>query len=106
MPATEYLNFDLEIERAGQDYRAQSDTPVGQARATFRLPFSEQELACIMKQIDQTDTSRSEIGRTFGAQLFEAVFDGEVRACLRGSMDEAERQGAGLRIRLRMTEAP
>src|SRR5262249_13811117 len=31
---------------------------------------------------------------------------GEVRACWRGSLDEAERQGAGLRIRLRLTEAP
>jgi hypothetical protein len=106
MATTEYLNFDLEIERADVGYRVEVDTPVGQACAAFSLPFSDEELACVLQQLGQDDTSRSEIGRTFGARLFEAVFDGEVRACLRGSLDEAERQAMGLRIRLRLTEAP
>src|SRR5690242_8305747 len=47
-----------------------------------------------------------EIERADGARLFETVFDGEVRACLRGSLDEAERLGLGLRIRLRLNQAP
>jgi hypothetical protein len=106
MTLTEYLNFDLEIERADVGYSVEVDTPVGQACAAFSLPFSDEELACVMQQLGQDDASRNEIGRTFGARLFEAVFDGEVRACLRGSLDEAERQGTGLRIRLRLTEAP
>jgi len=44
--------------------------------------------------------------KVFGARLFEAVFEGEVRACLRSSLDEAARQDAGLRIRLHLRETP
>jgi hypothetical protein len=106
MAAVDYLNFDLEIERVDEGYRVASDSPVGQASAAFSLPFSETELEGLLEQLEQADASRGEIGRAFGARLFEAVFDGEVRACLRGSLDEAERLGLGLRIRLRLGEAP
>ena len=34
------------------------------------------------------------------------VFEGAVQVCLRNSLDEAERQGAGLRIRLRLNDVP
>jgi len=47
-----------------------------------------------------------EAAKSFGGRLFQAVFGGEVRGCLRSSMDEADRQGAGLRIRLRLAEVP
>ena len=34
------------------------------------------------------------------------VFEGAVQVCLRNSLDEAERQGAGLRVRLRLNDVP
>jgi hypothetical protein len=106
MTPLHYLDFDLQIEPAQQGYRAESDSPVGQACSSFTKPFSDQELATILQELNRANASRDKIGRTFGARLFEAVFDGEVRSCLRGSLDEAERQGMGLRIRLRLDETP
>jgi hypothetical protein len=63
-------------------------------------------LKALLQQFSQPTASRCELGREFGAQLFEAVFDGEVYACLRGSRDEAESQGKGRRIRLRLDDVP
>jgi hypothetical protein len=42
--------------------------------------------------------------KAFGAALFDAVFTGDVKACFRSSLDEARRQNAGLRIRLRLCD--
>ena len=42
--------------------------------------------------------------KAFGAALFTAVFSGDVKACFRSSFDEARRQNAGLRIRLRLAD--
>jgi hypothetical protein len=102
----EYLNFDLEIERAEQGYRVESDSPVGQACASFSLPFSHEELECVLQQRGEADAARIDSARAFGTRLFGTVFDGELRACLRSSLDEAERQGMGLRIRLRLNDVP
>ena len=38
--------------------------------------------------------------------LYEAIFRDEILACLRRSLDEAHRQEKGLRIRLRLADAP
>ena len=43
--------------------------------------------------------------KAFGAALFNAVFSGDVKACFRSSLDEARRQNAGLRIRLRLADS-
>ena len=47
-----------------------------------------------------------EAARAFGGKLFESVFGGEVRGCLRSSLDAASREGRGLRLRVRLSEAP
>ena len=44
--------------------------------------------------------------REFGSKLYEAVFNDDMRACLRRSLDQAGQEGKGLRIRLRLTDAP
>jgi hypothetical protein len=106
MTPVDYLNFDLEIERADQGYRAEVDSPAGQACTIFSLPFSKEELEHALQQLSQVDISEIETAKAFGARLFEAVFDGELRACLRGSLNEAERHGMGLRIRLRLNSTP
>lgn len=47
-----------------------------------------------------------EAAKVFGGRLFEALFGGEVRSAFRSSLDEAGRQHAGLRIRLRLADTP
>ncbi len=113
-----YLNFDLLIEREGERYRARVvDSPAGQATVDFASPFSELELENFVLRVGRSRRSRRrEIGmsgpteletvKVFGSRLFAAVFDDEVQGCLRSSFEEAERQDAGLRIRLRFVDTP
>ncbi len=94
MAETGYLNFDLEIEPTPTGYRAQVlSSPAGEARA---------ELAA-------TAFIRVDLGgaaQAIGGQLFDAVFQGEVLTCLRRSVDMVGRDDRGLRIRLRLDDAP
>ncbi len=109
-----YLDFDLQVERAGQGYRVNVlASPAGRASGDFVLPFSDLELENFVLRMSRTRRTTRRVGtpeleaaRTFGGRLYEAVFSGEVRGCLRSSMDEAARQGRGLRLRLRLGEAP
>lgn len=113
MPEIDYLDFDIEIEQAAQSYRIEVNSPAGQSSSAFQPPFSELELENfllklgqnrrVMRRIDAPDT---EAAKTFGARLFDATFNGDIRACLRSSLDEATRQSKGLRIRLRLTDTP
>ncbi len=115
MDAPHYLDFDLLIECiAGGKYRARVlNSPVGQAVTEFSVPFSDLELENFLLRVGRTrrgmrriDSPEMESAKAFGGRLFGAVFDGEVRGCLRSSMDEANRQGLGLRIRMRLCDAP
>ena len=95
-----YLNFDLELERREEGYRAQvTASPLDRACCSdFDLPQGQEPPG--------ESATLDEI-KAFGAQLFRAVFAGEVYSYLRLSQDEAERQGAdGLRIRLILTDVP
>jgi hypothetical protein len=90
-----YLNFDLRIEEKDPGYRARvSQSPAGEAAARFTLPVQDQEWSGIVAV------------KAFGRHLFESVFIDEVRSCLRRSLDEANRQGARLRIRLHLADVP
>jgi tetratricopeptide (TPR) repeat protein len=55
--------------------------------------------------VRRLESSEMEGAKEFGGRLFNAVFRGDVRGCLRSSLDEAQRTGSGLRIRLRL-DAP
>lgn len=108
-----YLDFDLAIERASDGYRVEVNSPAGQSASALQLPFSDLELENFLLKIGQArrvmrriDAPETEAAKAFGARLFEAVFSGEPRACLRSSLDEAGRQGKGLRIRMRLNDAP
>lgn len=109
-----YLDFDLRIERAGAGHRARVlNSPAGQAASDFTLPFSDLELENFILRMSRPGrktrrlgTPEFEAARAFGGRLFEALFTGEVRGCLRSSLDAAEREGRGLRLRLHLTDAP
>jgi hypothetical protein len=114
MAVQTYLDFDLLIERAGSRYRARVlSSPGGSASRSFELPFTRDQLQIFVLKAISLGTRRrvrriespdmKEI-KAFGGQLFESVFDEEVLDCLRLSLHEAERDGAGLRIRLRLDD--
>jgi len=44
MAGSVYLNFDITIQRSGDGYRVQVQSPAGEAAITFDNPFSELEL--------------------------------------------------------------
>jgi hypothetical protein len=113
MAGIHYLDCDLQLERADQGYRVKMSGPSGEVSGPFSLPFSDIELENFLLKIGHTrrtmrriDAPEATAAKALGTQLFDAVFTGDLRACLRSSLDEAGRQGAGLRIRLRLTNTP
>jgi hypothetical protein len=108
-----YLDFDLLIQRADGKYRAQVDSPGGQAAVTFSLPFSDIELENFLLRVGRArrvtrrlDSPEVQAAKNFGERLFAAVFADQVRDCLRTSLDEARQQGGGLRVRFHLTDTP
>ncbi|MGQ0570721.1 MAG: CHAT domain-containing protein [Armatimonadota bacterium] len=108
-----YLDLDLLIQRVEGGFRAQVNSPAGQAAVTFTLPFSDLELEVFLLKVGRTrratrriDSPEVKAAKAFGESLFSAVFAGEARGVLRSSIEEARRQGHGLRIRLRLNDVP
>ena len=104
-----YLNFDLQVTRAGAGFRASVvASPAGEASTAFEAPFSPLELENLRLKITRNRravrgqaTPADDTARAFGERLFNAVFAGDVQSRLRSSLDEAARQGAGLRLRVK-----
>ena len=106
-----YETFELLIDQ-GQDSLVARviRSPAGDARADFVLPFDEDVLASFLWQTvgatrhygSAADSGQQLDVRAFGIQLYDAVFAGEVGACLQRSLDAAVRRDAGLRISLRI----
>ncbi|MFZ5919031.1 MAG: SUMF1/EgtB/PvdO family nonheme iron enzyme [Chloroflexota bacterium] len=113
-PPLAYLDFDLTIERgAGRDYPLRLDSPAGQARETFRLPFDSLQLKNALLQLQnallrsggrrrKVLSAGQQAVQDFGGKLFDALICGEVRSCFDVSRLKAESEGQGLRLRLRI----
>jgi hypothetical protein len=107
-----YKDFDLLLERAPKGFRAQVlSSTAGQATVDFQLPFSDVELEnCLLKLgrttrlVRRIESSEMTTAKMFGAALFNAVFAGDVRACLRSAADEAKRENTGVRLRIRLAD--
>jgi hypothetical protein len=116
MSPESYLDFDLLIESDGPNYKATViDSPAGQSDNSFTLPFSEKDLEILVLQVFRLTSRRSVRAiaspemrdvRSFGGHLFESLFSGPVSTCLLRSMDEADRNQSGLRVRLHLGDAP
>jgi len=110
MATINYLDFDLLIERAGDNYTARVlSSPAGQATTSFHLPFSAVELEDFFLKIGKprkiprgAGSPQLQAAKTFGGKLFKAVFHDELFGCLRSSLDQVEERRAGLRLRLRL----
>lgn len=109
-----YLDFDLLIEKTGEGYRARVlNSPAGQAVHEFALPFSDLEIENFVLRLTQSrtgmrriDSPGMETAKQFGGRLFSTVFAGDIRSCLQSSLNDAERQQVGLRLRLRLSATP
>jgi outer membrane biosynthesis protein TonB len=114
MSTREYVDFDLQIESSGEGYRARViNSPVGQAMADFDIPLSDMEQENFILKLNRPrrgvrriESQHMEAAKEFGGILFGSVFQGEVLSSLQSSMTEASKNGAGLRIRLRLSGAP
>jgi hypothetical protein len=113
-PEIDYVNLDVEIERtADGGYRVcVPGSSAGQASAPFQPPFDTpgmEELSSTARRarVRRVDSvGLGEVKRR-GGVLFESVFTGDVRGCLRASQTEARLQGkTGVRLRLRLGEVP
>ena len=112
--AISYLDFYLLLSGTERGYRAQVlSSPAGEASSDFVAPFSDLELDNFVLRIGRPRRSTRRTGspemeaiKTLGKGLYEAVFTGDVKACWSASLAEAEAQNAGLRLRLRIAEAP
>src|SRR5262245_39178390 len=114
----EYLNFDLALEALAAlpgHYRAHVlVSPAGEASTEFVLPFSQHELEnYIMKMgrmrrgVRGLSSREGKIAQEFGSKLYDTIMQGMVRDCLRRSLDIVSQQPEqGLRLRLRLTDAP
>lgn len=108
-----YETFDLRIQPSQHDsYDAVViRSPVGEARASFTLPFAnEQRIASLWQALDASrslgsaEQADSDDLCSLGTQLYQAAFGGAVGDCLRRSLDKAQHHKAGLRIRLRIDD--
>jgi hypothetical protein len=113
MPGPTYLNFDLLVERAGDDCVARVlQSPAGDTRGrVFTLPFDHRDLehfflrmVAMGRRIRRVESPEMALVKDFGGDLFDTVFDGDVLRCLTKSLDRADQRGAGLRIRLRIED--
>ncbi len=117
MSVMQYADFDLLIEpvdASAGTYRARVlNSPAGQASTEFTLPFSGIELENFLLRVGRTrrglrwsGSSEMKNAREFGSKLYGAVFQGQLQSCLLRSLDLSNQQERGLRIRLRLSNAP
>lgn len=117
MPITTYENFDLLIEPFEAGYRVRViNAPAGEATGAFDLPFSKDELRtfgwlsgraqrALRLRMAVTPTPAPLAPKEFGIRLFAAAFADAVGTCLMRSLDAMQKDGKGLRLRLRFDQA-
>ena len=109
-----YQDFDLLIEPAARGrYRARVlRSPAGEsAPVPFKVPFSPVELENFVLKVGlarRGTRGRPESAplKDFGGKLYTAVFQDELRDRLLSSLSLTRAPGAGLRLRLRLVDAP
>ncbi len=98
MPSASYQNFELQLgPRTAAGYELAARTPAGEARRTFTLP-----LAAANPQAPGADWQDAASAQALGAALFQAAFSGDILSLYDASRALARRDGAGVRLRLRI----
>ena len=96
MSDMKYLDFDLVIEPSGEGYTARVlSSPVGSAAAAFTSTFSDLEIENFLLRVGRSrhvvrriESPEMASAKAFGGRLFNEVFSGDVRGCLRSSLDQ------------------
>jgi CHAT domain len=111
-----YQDFDLLVEPGPRGrYRARVlRSPAGESTAVqFTAPFSAMELENLRLRVGRGRRGTRGRGRPqiaplkdFGGKLYDTVFQGELRDMLLRSLSLTSAPGAGLRLRLRLANAP
>jgi hypothetical protein len=113
---TDFADLDLVIRKLDRDSYATRvlNSPAGEtAEVPFHLPWSELELENFLlriayrpRSVRRLDTPQIATIKDFGSRLYRALFTDQIEAILLRSLSEAAARGVGLRIRLRLTDAP
>jgi formylglycine-generating enzyme required for sulfatase activity len=111
-----YLDFDLEIRPGdGGEYPViVLRSPAGEASTIMKFPFDEIKLHLHLVKLENallrsatthrfTPTQEEQEVLQFGSALFEALFTGEIRNRFEVSLERAQVQDKGLRIKLRVS---
>jgi len=102
-----YLDFELKIEKQGDNYTASViRSPAGEASRSFKLPFEGYELKFLILQMGQSrkgirkiHSEEGKAAREIGERLFDAVFSDNLLKCYRESLKHAQ-PDKGLRLKL------
>jgi CHAT domain/Kelch motif len=110
------LDFDVLLQHSGEgSYQARLiNSPAGQAHPVdFTVPFSALEMENFLLrmargrgQVRRVETPDATAIKTFGGRLYNALFHDDLLSGLLSSLSEAAARGAGLRIRLRLSDCP
>src|SRR6266550_1298287 len=85
-----YLDFELTVEKVGQEYIVRAESGDGKAQTTFTMPFNEDQNALIEATLTKCALRSRSITRSssapevkkmkdVGATLFEHAINGPVR---------------------------
>lgn len=108
-------DIHFRLTAGGHSYMVEAQGPMGEARATFALPFSELETENFVLRMNVLRRSFGRSGRApepaqptveFGGRLYAALCSGEVREALAAERRAAELNGYGLRLKLHLSAAP
>jgi hypothetical protein len=100
----QYRDLELTVvAQAPHTYLVTAHAASGQASGQTALAAEEWHAA--LEAIEREDTSE-DFFLDLGARLFGALFPGDVEDAYRASMGYAKGEGKGLRLRLRLTQAP
>ena len=106
------LKIRLQPTPAGS-YTVLASGPAAEAAGQFRVPFDLRDLENFVLRVGRPrrgvrrlDSPEMDTARTFGSELFEALFQGEVRDLYQTASAEADTSGRGLRITLLLGQAP
>jgi hypothetical protein len=111
----DYLDFELEIGLGtGREYPVSVvRSPAGEAHETMRFPYDEMALGNRLQGLQiallrsggarrQISSPEQQVVRELGRDLFDALFAGEARSRYDMSCRDAQQQGKGLRLKLRI----
>ena len=113
----DYLDFELQIEQdaAGQYLVSVVASPAGETERPLPIlfPFTTNEMEGLYREVEnallrsrlrtrKALTPEERVVHRFGQQLFETVFQGDVRSLFYESKNKAQDLHKGLRLKLRL----